>query len=563
MELVTAAVMLADASDVGGHVSLVKLIPVIVLLLLWARLLAWADKDAIVAHMPRESLNTGLFAAMLLAVAGFLFLPFVIGLPLLLVAFLGSAGAYLGFRNKQVGLADLKKNMKNWREMMTPKKTAEAKAGEVSILTKAGPLPSPEAESPDRPAYEAVQELLTDPLKRNAERVELRPAEEGGSRKQYMVDGVMYDVSAMPAELASAAIAYIKKAAGMDVNDRRKPQAGKLKLQRGQKKHEVDVATAGTTAGESMRLTIEPKRVLEHKLDNLGFQSDQLGSLLGSMEARSGMVIVSAPQRQGLTTMLYSILRAHDAFLNHIQTIERVAREDLEGITQTKMGAGASAQEELKQVNWVTSQQPEITMIDEVINPQSARTLLTYAGDAEGKRVYVGTRAGSVFEAIENWRKLVGDDLMALKTVGMVVSGRVLRKLCMACKVAYTPDPDTLRKLNMDPERVDKLYQARSSPLTDQKGRPIPCEFCQDLRYKGRVGVFELFVIDDEVRGAVAAGASTKQLQTIFRKQRNKFLQEQALMLVEAGETSVQEVLRVLKGKQEPPQPSPVLNRAQ
>jgi type II secretory ATPase GspE/PulE/Tfp pilus assembly ATPase PilB-like protein len=268
-------------------------------------------------------------------------------------------------------------------------------------------------------------------------------------------------------------------------------------------------------------------------------------------------VLVSAPPRQGLTTILYSILRAHDAFLNHIQTIERVAREDLEGITQTKMGAGASAAEEQKQVDWVTSQQPEIVMIDDVINPQSARTLLNFAGDAENKRVYVGMRSGSTFEAIESWRKLVGDDALALKTVGLVISGRVLRKLCMACKVAYSPDPDTLRKLNMDPDRVDKLYQARTSPLTDQKGRPIPCEFCQDLRYKGRLGVFELFVIDDEVRKAIVAGASTKQLQTIFRKHRGKFLQEQALALVEAGDTSVQEVLRVLKGKNEPPQQSP------
>ncbi|HEX5244197.1 MAG TPA: hypothetical protein VFW23_13115, partial [Tepidisphaeraceae bacterium] len=121
----------------------------------------------------------------------------------------------------------------------------------------------------------------------------------------------------------------------------------------------------------------------------------------------------------------------------------------------------------------------------------------------------------------------------------------VLRKLCMACKVGYAPDASTLRKLNMNPEKVSQLFQARTQPLRDPKGRPIPCEFCNDLHFKGRMGVFEFLVVDDEIREAVAAG---KNLNQAFRKQRGRYLQEEALALVEKGETSVQEVLRVLKG---------------
>ena len=107
----------------------------------------------------------------------------------------------------------------------------------------------------------------------------------------------------------------------------------------------------------------------------------------------------------------------------------------------------------------------------------------------------------------------------------------------------------------MNPDKSTTLFQARTEPLRDQKGNPVPCEFCKDLRFKGRTGVYEFFVIDDEAREQIAAGATGNQLRQVFRKQRGKFLQEEALALVEKGETSVQEVLRVMKGGEAAPQP--------
>jgi general secretion pathway protein E len=150
------------------------------------------------------------------------------------------------------------------------------------------------------------------------------------------------------------------------------------------------------------------------------------------------------------------------------------------------------------------------------------------------------------------WRKLIGDDRKAMRNLKYVISGRILRKLCAACKVGYTPDPATLRKLNLNPDKVRTLFQARSTPLMDPKGNPIPCEFCRELQFKGRTGVFETMLVDDEVRQIIEAGGSANQLKSAFRKQRGRYLQEQALAKVEAGETSVQEVLRVMKAEGTP-----------
>jgi type II secretory ATPase GspE/PulE/Tfp pilus assembly ATPase PilB-like protein len=221
----------------------------------------------------------------------------------------------------------------------------------------------------------------------------------------------------------------------------------------------------------------------------------------------------------------------------------------MEGITQNKLAANVSGAEEAKQVEWVTSQEPDVLMMSEVVDPASAKALVAYANN--GKRAYIGIRAGSTFEALEKWQKLVGDAPAATKPVIQVISGRVMRKLCMACKVGYTPDPTTLRKLNMDPDKISKLFQARTEPLRDQKGNPVACEFCQELHFAGRIGVYEILQVDDEVRQIIKAGGSVNQLKAVFRKQRSKYLQEQALVLVERGDTAIQEVLRVLKAPAE------------
>ena len=131
----------------------------------------------------------------------------------------------------------------------------------------------------------------------------------------------------------------------------------------------------------------------------------------------------------------------------------------------------------------------------------------------------------------------------------MVVAGRVMRRLCVACKQDYNADPETLRRLNMSPDRIGRLFQARgpNNPLRDNRGHPIVCEFCQGLGFKGRVGVYEIFLIDDEVRQTVGAGGSVNQLKMLFKKQRRRYLQEQAIARAMSGDTSLQEVARVLK----------------
>jgi type II secretory ATPase GspE/PulE/Tfp pilus assembly ATPase PilB-like protein len=418
-------------------------------------------------------------------------------------------------------------------------------AGEVGLIGRNGNVATPpEAESPEAAGYMSEQQLLSDPLIRGAERVDMAPAD-GAAQVRYVVDGFPYNGTSIALDASQAGVAYLKELSGLDLNERRKPQKGKIKAALGGVKHELEIQTAGSAAGEFLKINIDPKKRTAFRMEGLGFSDDQMAKMQALVADQGGIVLVSAPKGQGLTSTIYGILRAHDAFLTHIHTVERAPEEDIEGITQNKIAANATPDDEYKQVSWVLSQEPDMAVVTLLESPKSAQELINYASN--GKRVYVGLRAGSTFQALEQWRKLVGDDAAAMKDLRMVISGRVMRRLCNACKVAYTPDPDTVRKLGLDPGKVTNLFMPRKEPMRDQKGNPILCDFCKELRYKGRFGVFEVLDVDKDVKQIVSAGGSVNQLKAVFRKQRGRFLQEVALAQITAGETSVQEMVRVLR----------------
>jgi type II secretory ATPase GspE/PulE/Tfp pilus assembly ATPase PilB-like protein len=544
--------------EVGGYANGFKLIPIFFILVIWARLLTWADKDSDEAYLPRVQLNIGFVSGLAIALALFFILPgYWIALAVFLLLFVAEITIYLVMRKKKVGLGDLQKRFNAWLKSFAGKeKEVVAVAGSVGLIGKAGGvMAAPIAEDPERSAYDAVQTLLTDPLKKGADYIQLSQTEEG-SKVKYLVDGTAYDGPTIAKADAAAAIGLLKKLAGLSETEKRKPQRGTMRSTYNSKKHELRVVTRGSTAGESVAVDVDMKNRHIMPLEELGFSDSQLKHL-ASLTAGGGLVLVAAPQGQGLTSLLYALARKHDAFLSHIHTIEHAPDDELEGITQNKLAADATGADMMKLMTWVTSQEPDVLIVDRVDDAQCALELLRFAGT--DKRVYVGIRAGTTLDALAEWRKLVRDEKASTKSLQLVIAGRLLRKLCMACKIEYSPDPETLRRLNMSPDKVGSLFKPRDVPLRDPKGNQMVCDFCGDIHYKGRTGVYEIFSVDDEVRQTVSAGGSVNQLKMLFKKQKQKYLQEHAIAKAVSGETSLQEVARMLKtaeGRSAKPKPS-------
>jgi type II secretory ATPase GspE/PulE/Tfp pilus assembly ATPase PilB-like protein len=556
--MVSQLLAVLAAVEYGQYVSAFKAIPLVVILLIWGRLLTWADKDAEAAHMPRTALNSAYLAGLIFAFLLFLLLPnYWIALAAMLAIFAAEIAIHLILRQQKVGLGDLSQQFNDWLHSLGKgKKAKEAKAGQVQFFGSKGDVVEvPANDAPERAGYDAVQEIFTQPLKLSAERIEMQPTE-GASKVRYWVDGVSYEGQGVNRNDGSSAVLLLKGAMRLDISDRRKPQLGNMKATLDGRKFEMQVLTAGSTAGESFVAEVNPKLRHEHRLHEMGFTNDQYQALEDVIGEGTGVVLLATPKGQGLTSLLYGVLRRHDAFLSHIQTIERDPPTDLEGITQNELPLSAQPGEEAKLVAWVTSQEPDIIMIDRIDDPKSTGDLIRFAGT--GKRVYVGLRAANTFEALQQWIKLVGDPKKAVAQLKLVAAGRVMRKLCMACKQEYAPDPETLRKMNMSPDRVTKLFQSRgpTNPLRDQKGNVIICTFCGGLGFKGRTGIYEIFTIDDEVRQMLGAGGQINQLKMLFKKQRRRYIQEIAVLQAVQGETSLQEVARVLRVADAPAQSS-------
>jgi type II secretory ATPase GspE/PulE/Tfp pilus assembly ATPase PilB-like protein len=544
-------ILAAADVPVGGYLNGLKAIPVVIVLLAWAKALSWVDKDAEAARMKRDLINIGMMGGFILGFGLFIGLPnFAIAFLAMLVMVGIEAAVYLSMRKSAVGLGDLKGDFKAWIKSIgrEPAPVAEI-VGAVQLVGGNGALlPAPKVNTPEAESYQGIQTLMTDPLVNNAEIIDLYPSEAGVTVK-YAVDGVTYTGASISKTIGASVIAYLKAAAGLDIGEVRKPQKGSLKLNVNGKRREMRVETKGSTAGEFARFTADAKERHNFTPVTLGFGDDQLEKITSLIKAGGGVTLLTTPKGQGLTSLSYAMLRAHDAFLQNIVTIERDQEQDLEGITQNKLERGATPAEEAKLASWIVSQQPDVALLSKPESSQAAMDLIKAAKD--GRRVYFAFNAGSTVDALNLWIKLVGDPKLAVSQLQMVICGRILRKLCNACKQGYTPDPETLRKLNMDAAKVDKLYQARKEPIRDPKGNPIKCDFCNDLRYKGRTGMFEILMVDDPVKQIATNGLPPEQnaapMKAAFRKQRGKYMQEVGLGLVEKGETSVQEVLRVLK----------------
>jgi type II secretory ATPase GspE/PulE/Tfp pilus assembly ATPase PilB-like protein len=536
------------AIQFGGYVNPYKAAGLIVLLIIWVKLLAWMDKDSQEARLPREILNCGMMVGLILGYLFFFFLPgFGVAIAVLCLFFVADIGVYLFMRSRTIGLGDLKDQLANWwAGLMKREKTVKVKVieGQVLIMDKNGtPQEAPPEDSPDSLRYEAAQLFLTKPLRYGAERIDLVAGEP--TQVTYLVDGMKYEGDAMDRNKAGAAVQYLKEMAGLDMNERRKPQTGSFKAMIDGKKYAVQITAFGSAQGESMRLVTNPKERQTLKYDQLGFAADQIELVKELIADSSGVVLLAAPKAQGLTSLCYAMIRAHDAFLYHVHTIERAPELDLEGVTQNALPTNASPADEAKQVSWVISQEPDVLLVTSVEDPKSAQDLAKSA--VEGRRVYVGMRAGNTMEALKQWRKLVGNDTAASKNLKAIIAGRLVRRLCSACKVGYTPDPNTLRKLNMNPDTVGKLYQARKEPMRDQKGNPVPCTFCHDLAFHGRFGIYEVMMIDDEMRNIISSGGTDAQIKQAQRGKKFRPLLDVAMGQVRDGETSVEEVLRVMK----------------
>ena len=537
--------LIAAAQSTGAYFSPAKILVMFVLMVPWMILAPWVQKDA---KKVRASEMGWPVAVLLVAAATALVWvvqPFyVIGLLTYVLLTGGVLIAYVTHRNSRVANEEDKVlTIAHLKSLFSGEKAKSVRmVHKVRLYHASGKAaipPTAESDEEEQKAYNGAQELLYDIVFRRASEADLSPSAGGQTRVRFVIDGVVQERPPLPLPLSEAVIQYLKGLGGMDVEDRRRPQAGQMAVDLAGMMIEIALRSAGTTGGQRMQFRVIQEFV-QTRLDALGLDEGMLARIKEINGTGNGLILVSGRSGSGVTSTLYSLLREHDAFIQQLESVESRPAVDLENVTQHTYG---DAKDKVASVvEAVLRRDPNILLVDECPDPATAELLANAAAD---KTILLGMSASDTFTALAKWIKLCGDARLAAGSLRGVLCQMLLRKLCPNCREAYLPNPEMLAKANLSGQGIERFYRPPTRPLTDEKGNPIACVACQGTGYLGRTAVFELLDVTEEIRELIVSGVPLAQIKATCRKSRMLYLQEQALQRVIGGVTSVQELIRV------------------
>jgi type IV pilus assembly protein PilB len=390
-----------------------------------------------------------------------------------------------------------------------------------------------EKESEDAPVVKLVNLILTDAVKRAASDIHIEPYEKE-FRVRYRIDGVLYEVMKPPLKLKNAITSRVKIMSELDIAERRLPQDGRIKMKLGRgKEMDYRVSVLPTLFGEKTVLRLLDKSNLQLDMTKLGFEEKQLGDFQKSIHQPFGMVLVTGPTGSGKTTTLYSALSELNKTSENISTAEDPVEFNLAGINQVQMheDIGLNFAAALRAF---LRQDPDIIMVGEIRDFETAEIAVKAA--LTGHMVLSTLHTNDAPSTVNRLLNMGIEPFLVASSVNCIVAQRLARRICSECKEA---DPDVA---------VEGLQEAG---LTEQDARSFTpmhgrgCRNCSETGFKGRIAVYEVMVMGEELKEFVLNGASATELKREAIRLGMSTLRRSVLNLLMGGATTLSEVFRV------------------
>jgi type II secretory ATPase GspE/PulE/Tfp pilus assembly ATPase PilB-like protein len=528
----------------SGFFSLGKIITMAIFLFLWAFPASWCSRDAKRLSLNQFLWGIGILAGAILGWFFWLFIPiFAVGMMFNLILAFGAIIAYAMYRDSLVS---------DEERILKPANLVKAVKGEkqeafevkekVRLANKMGREPKVPEDDAGQKVYQGFQDLMFDAMWRRAGEVLVQPAGEQ-SRILFKIDGVIAEYAQWNRDWAQSIIDYVKSICDLNLEEHRQPQKGKLVAQQMhvERKVTLDIETAGSRVGEKMMIRIRAEES-KFTVTDIGFSEEQLKRFQPILDAPKGLVLISGLGTSGLTSTAYAIGRSMDAFVQNIHSVEMKPLMDLDNITQNIYQPG-SEKTFPRFLQTISRREPDVILVDPCHDPETAQMILNLT-TVKHKKIYATIRASSSLSALGRIIKWSETPDIAAEALLAVLFQRLVRKLCPACKEAYKPNPETLRKMNLSSKENVTFYRPPSQQPVDKKGNPIVCATCQGSGYLGRTAVYEMLIVDDALREAIRSG-DLKAVKSSARRSGLKYWDESALEQVLTGVTSVQEIVRV------------------
>jgi len=389
-----------------------------------------------------------------------------------------------------------------------------------------------------------TREMFQNAIGRRATELGLTSRPGAGGQLRLRIDGLVIDGGGMASEESEAAFAEIKRMAGLEVAEARKPQAGRFRAVMAGRTFEIRVRTSGNVRGEQMHIHLIDMVESEWRLADIGMSEKQVADVNVALDAEAGLVILSAPKHSGLTTVLHAMLRHFDRYMKTVVSLEPEVNIEVSNVQHIEMLAQASEEGEAAgQLESVLRGDPHVVAIDSLADEAVAKVVLEAARE---HLMIVAVQALDVGQALSQFIGMVHDRKAVARVARLVVNLRLARKICEQCREPYRPRPEFLRKANLTKQSVDLLYRVPAQ-REERRGKVVVCPGCRNEGFVGRVGFFEVMPVDADARELLASGSSMSELRVHARKSGRWSLQEAGLQRVIEGVTSVDEVLRVMQ----------------
>jgi len=380
------------------------------------------------------------------------------------------------------------------------------------------------------PVRKLINLVLLQAIKDKASDIHFEPFETE-FKMRYRIDGVLYEMMPPPAHIAPAISSRIKVMANLDIAERRMPQDGRIELSVNNQPIDLRVAVLPTMFGESVVMRVLDRGNVSLDLDKLGMRDDDLNSIRQLIHKPNGIVIVTGPTGSGKTTTLYSALRELNDPSSKLITAEDPVEYDIDGIIQCQIKAEYDVTF-ARILRAMLRQDPDTILIGEIRDKETAQ--ISVQASLTGHLVFSTLHTNDAPSAIARLLDLGLEPFLVTATIEGIVAQRLVRRICNSCKTEYQPSEEQLMELEL---RLDDVV---GKIFYYGKG----CDACNNTGYRGRLGIYEIMTLDDEMRDLIIKHASTQVLRLEAKKRGMRTLRQAGLLAIFEGITSIEEVVK-------------------
>ncbi len=390
-------------------------------------------------------------------------------------------------------------------------------------------------ESEDAPIVKLANGLITEAVRLGASDIHIEPFEKEVIVR-YRVDGVLRIFHRLPKAVKDSLVARYKIMANLDIAEKRKPQDGRIRVHYQNKKIDLRVSTVPTVYGEKVVMRIQDaEKYLNVRLEDLGFEEDDLKKFRNAIWKPWGMILVTGPTGSGKTTTLYSALMERNSPDVNIMTVEDPVEVSIPGINQVQVNEriGLTFSSVLRAF---LRQDPDIILVGEIRDQETAD--IAIRASLTGHLVFSTLHTNDAPSTITRLTDMGIEPFLVGSSLILVVAQRLIRKLCPKCKVPHELPKEALVRLG--------LIKDTSEDIVIYKAKEGGCDYCNNTGYKGRTAVHEIMEVDEELRRLIIKGANADEIRDLARKKGMRTLYESGLLKVKKGITSLEEIERVL-----------------